>query len=181
MLHKTIDINGGKVRTYCVDDGMNAEGCNINGGDILICSTENDGFDVSFLFLNDGLLYTIGGDVAQMGMDTDGKTFKVMGGEIVALGARNCQPFSSSALANVLCYVKKHVSGLALADAEGNIIRAIPTPDIYNIICVLFSNGDITVGNRYKILSYEKSFDDTPVVEYDFTAEGISTTLGSFK
>ena len=178
---KTIDINGGKVRTYCVDDGMNAEGCNINGGDILICSTENDGFDVSFLFLNDGLLYTIGGDVAQMGMDTDGKTFKVMGGEIVALGARNCQPFSSSALANVLCYVKKHVSGLALADAEGNIIRAIPTPDIYNIICVLFSNGDITVGNRYKILSYEKSFDDTPVVEYDFTAEGISTTLGSFK
>lgn len=178
---KTIDINGGKIRTYCVDDGMNAEGCNINGGDILICSTENDGFDVNFLFLNDGLLYTIGGDVAQMGMDTDGKTFRVMGGEIVALGARNCQPFSSSALANVLCYVKKHVSGLALADADGNIIRAIPTPDIYNIICVLFSNGDITVGNRYKILSYEKSFDDTPVVEYDFTAEGISTTLGSFK
>ncbi len=179
---KTIDINGGKVRTYCVDDGMNAEGCYINGGDVLICSTENDGFDVSFLFMNDGLLYTIGGgDDAQMGLDTDGKTFKVMGGEIVALGARNCQPYESSALANVLCYVKKHVSGLALADSDGNIIRAIPTPDTYNIVCALFSNGDITVGNSYKILSYEHSFNDAPVIEYEFTAEKISTTLGSFK
>jgi hypothetical protein len=178
---KTIDINGGKIRTYCVDDGMNAEGCYINGGDILICSTENDGFDVSFLFVNDGLLYTIGGDDAQMGLDTDGKTFKVMGGEVVALGARNCQPYESSAVPSVLCYVKKNISGLALADTDGNIIRAIPTPDTYDIVCALFSNGDITVGNHYKILSYEHSFNDTPVVEYDFTMEKITTTLGSFR
>ena len=176
---KTIDINGGKIRTYCVDDGMNAEGCNIRGGDILICSSENDGFDVSFLYMYDGLLYTIGADVDQMGLDTDGKTFKVMGGEIVALGARNCQPYSSSSIANVLCYVKKHVSGIALADADGNIIKAIPTPDTYNPVCVLFANDRIVVGNRYKILSYEHSFSDTPVTEYEFTAEGISTVLGN--
>lgn len=178
---RTIEINGGMIRSYCVDDGMNAEGCYINGGDVLICSTENDGFDVSFLFMNGGLLYTIGGDVDQMGLDTDGKTFKVMGGEIVSLGARNCQPYESSALANVLCYVKKNVSGIALADADGHIIRAVPTPHSYNIVCVLFSNDDILVGNRYKILSYEHSFDDSPVTEYEFTVEGISTTLGSYK
>lgn len=178
---KTIDINGGKVRSYCVDDGMNAEGCYIRGGDVMICSTENDGFDVSFLYMYDGMLYTIGADVGQMGLDTDGKTFKVSGGEIVALGARNCQPYSSSTQANVLCYVKKHVSGIALADAEGHIIRAIPTPDTYDCVCTLFSNDDITVGQQYKILSYEKSFDDAPVTEYEFTAEGISTTLGRFK
>ena len=178
---RTIEINGGKIRSYCVDDGMNAEGCYINGGDVLICSTENDGFDVSFLFMNGGLLYTIGGDVDQMGLDTDGKTFKVMGGEIVSLGARNCQPYESSALANVLCYVKKNVSGIALADADGHIIRAVPTPHSYNTVCVLFSNDDIHVGNRYKILSYEHSFDDSPVTEYEFTVEGISTTLGSYK
>ena len=179
---KTIDINGGKIRSYCVDDGMNAEGCYIRGGDILICSTENDGFDVSFLFMYDGLLYTIGGDVAQMGLDTDGKTFKVTGGEIISLGARNCLPYESSDQASVLCYVKgKSISGLALADTDGNVIKAIPTPDTYNCVCVLFSNNSIQVGNKYKILSYEKSFKDTPVTEYDFTIEKKSTTLGSYK
>ena len=179
---KTIDINGGKIRSYSVDDGMNAEGCYIHGGDILICSTENDGFDVSFLFMYDGMLYTIGGDIDQMGLDTDGKTFKVMGGEIISLGARNCQPYESSDQASVLCYVKgKSISGLALAGADGEIIRAIPVPDTYNCISVLFSNEGIQLGNRYKILSYEKSFSDVPVTEYDFTLESKSIMLGNFK
>lgn len=178
---KEIYINGGKIRSYSVDDGMNAEGCYMRGGDVLICSTENDGFDVSFLFLYDGLLYTIGGDETQMGLDTDGKTFKVRGGEIVSVGARNCQPYESSDQASVLCYVKKNVSGIALADAEGNIIKAVPTPDTYNPVCVLFSNDNIQVGNRYKILSYETSFTDQPVTEYDFIVEKKSIQLGNFK
>ena len=178
---KTIDINGGKIRCYSVDDGMNAEGCYMYGGDVLFCSTENDGFDVSFLYMFDGLLYTIGGDVDQMGLDTDGKTFKVMGGEILSLGARNCQPYESGTLASVLCYVKKNVNGVALADSDGNVIRAVPTPDSYDTVCVLFSNDKICVGDRYKIYSYEKSLNDQPVVEYDFVAEGISTVLGSFR
>ena len=179
---KTIDINGGKLRSYSVDDGMNAEGCYMRGGDVLICSSENDGFDVSFLFMYDGLLYTIGADIDQMGLDTDGKTFKVFGGEIISMGARNCLPYESSDQASVLCYVKgKSICGLALADADGNIIKAIPVPDTYKTICALFSNSNIVVGNNYKILSYEKSFNDTPVTEYDFTQEKKSTTLESFK
>jgi len=178
---RSIDINGGKIRSYCVDDGMNASGCNIRGGDILICSTENDGFDVGYLYMYDGLLYTIGSDVDQMGLDTDGKTFKVTGGEITSLGARNCAPYASSTQASVLCYVKKNIRGLALADADGNVIRAIPTPDTYNTVCALFTNSEIQVGNHYKILSYAHSFNDVPVTEYDFVAETITTTLGSFK
>jgi len=179
---KTIEIYGGKIRSYSVDDGMNAEGCYMHGGDVLICSTENDGFDVSFLFLYDGLLYTIGADVAQMGLDTDGKTFIVTGGELISLGARNCQPYESSNQASVMCYVKgKSISGLALADADGNIIKAVPTPDTYDCVCVLFSNGSIQVGNSYRILSFEKSFSDKPVTEYDFTVEKKSLVLGSFK
>lgn len=179
---KEIYINGGKVRSYSVDDGMNAEGCYIKGGDVMICSTENDGFDVSFLYLYDGLLYTIGGDIDQMGLDTDGKTFKVMSGELVSLGARNCQPYESSEQASVLCYVKgKSISYLALADADGNIIKAIPTPDTYRCVSALFSLSSLQVGNRYKILSFEKSLSDTPVTEYDFTLEKMSIQLGNFK
>lgn len=179
---KEIYINGGKIRSYSVDDGMNAEGCHIKGGDVMICSTENDGFDVSFLYMYDGLLYTIGGDIDQMGLDTDGKTFKVMSGEILSLGARNCQPYESSDQASVLCYVKgKSISYLALADANDNIIKVIPTPDTYKCVCALFSNSSLQVGNRYKILSFEKSLTDTPATEYDFTLEKKSLQLGSFK
>ena len=179
---KEIYINGGKIRSYSIDDGMNAEGCHIKGGDVMICSTENDGFDVSFLYMYDGLLYTIGGDIDQMGLDTDGKTFKVMSGEILSLGARNCQPYESSDQASVLCYVKgKSISYLALADADDNIIKVIPTPDTYKCVCALFSNSSLQVGNRYKILSFEKSLTDTPATEYDFTLEKKSLQLGSFK
>lgn len=179
---KEIYINGGKIRSYSVDDGMNAEGCHIKGGDVMICSTENDGFDVSFLYMYDGLLYTIGGDIDQMGLDTDGKTFKVMSGEILSLGARNCQPYESSDQASVLCYVKgKSISYLALGDADDNIIKVIPTPDTYKCVCALFSNSSLQVGNRYKILSFEKSLTDTPATEYDFTLEKKSLQLGSFK
>lgn len=177
---KAIVINGGTIRTYCVDDGMNASGCTMNGGDVLICSSENDGFDTGYLYMNGGRLYTIGADIAQMGLDTDGKTFKVTGGEIISLGARNCQPGTSSTQAGVLCYVHKHISGLALADAAGNIIRAIPTPNTYNTVCVLFSNDNIHIGDSYTILSYENSFSDPPATEYSFTAEGIRTTLGHY-
>lgn len=176
---RSIDIYGGKVRTYCVDDGMNAEGCNMHGGDVLICSTENDGFDTGFLIMSGGLLYTIGDDDEQMGLDTDGKTFLVSGGEIVALGARNCAPFNSSSQASVLCYLHKNVSGLALADASGNILKAIPTPYSYNPLCVLFSNSNIQIGSSYQILSFEHSFNDTPVTEYNFTVETSTTQLGS--
>ena len=178
---KEIFINGGTIRSYCVDDGMNAEGCYIRGGDVMICSTENDGFDVSFLFMYDGLLYTVGGPVDQMGLDTDGKTFIVNGGEIVALGARNCQPYNSSQQASVLCYVKKNICGLALSDADGIFIQTVPVPDTYNPVCVLFSNEKIQVGGHYKILSYGSSFSDTPETEYEFTADAVSTTLGSFR
>ena len=67
---------------------------------------------------------------------------------------------------------------MALADADGKIITAIPTPNDYQTLCVFFSNEDISVGNSYKILSYKDSFDDTPVTEYEFTMESLFIMLG---
>lgn len=176
---RSIEINGGKLRSYCVDDGMNAEGLTVRGGDVLVCSTENDGLDVSYLYLYDGSLYCVGADKDQMGLDTDGKTFKVQGGNLVGVGARNCQPYSSSAQANVLCDIKRSASFVALADADGNVLQVIPTPDTYSVLSVLLSSDKLVVGNNYQILSYRSSLSDIPFVEYEFKAEGISTKLES--
>jgi hypothetical protein len=59
----------------------------------------------------------------------------------------------------------------AVADADGNIITQFPTPNTYDVLCLFFTNDQIQVGKSYKILSYKDSFNDTPVVEYEFSME----------
>jgi hypothetical protein len=66
---------------------------------------------------------------------------------------------------------KTYCSGVAVADADGNIITQFPTPNTYDVLCLFFSNDQIQVGKHYKILSYKDSFSDTPVVEYEFSME----------
>lgn len=166
------EINGGKIRSYCTDDGLNCSGCVINDGDILICSSENDGLDAGNLKMYAGKLYAVGSWDAQMGVDTDGKTFEIYGGEITGVGARSCTPHGNCSQASVCFYLPKtYCSGVAVADADGNIITQFPTPNTYDVLCLFVTNDQIQVGNSYKILSYKDSFNDTPVVEYEFSME----------
>ena len=169
---KQAEINGGKIRSYCTDDGLNCSGCIINDGDILICSSENDGLDAGNLKMFGGKLYAVGSWDAQMGVDTDGKTFEIYGGEIIGVGSRSCTPHGNCSQASVCFYLPKtYCSGVAVADADGNIITQFPTPNTYDVLCLFFTNDQIQVGRSYKILSYKDSFDDTPVVEYEFSME----------
>ena len=166
------EINGGKIRSYCTDDGLNCSGCVINDGDILICSSENDGLDAGNLKMYAGKLYAVGSWDAQMGVDTDGKTFEIYGGEITGVGSRSCTPHGDCTQASVCFYLPKtYCSGVAVADADGNIITQFPTPNTYDVLCLFFTNDQIQVGKSYKILSYKDSFNDTPVVEYEFSME----------
>lgn len=166
------EINGGKIRSYCTDDGLNCSGCVINDGDILICSSENDGLDAGNLKMYAGKLYAVGSWDAQMGVDTDGKTFEIYGGEITGVGARSCTPHGNCSQASVCFYLPKtYCCGVAVADADGNIITQFPTPNTYDVLCLFFTNDQIQVGNSYKILSYKDSFNDMPVVEYEFSME----------
>ena len=169
---KQAEINGGKIRSYCTDDGMNCSGCVINDGDIAIISSENDGLDAGNLKMFAGTLYGVGSGDQQMGIDTDGKTFEIYGGEITGVGARSCTPHGTCSQASVCFYLPKtYCSGVAVADEEGNIITQFPTPNTYDVLCLFYSGNQMQVGKKYKILSYKDSFDDEPVVEYDFSME----------
>jgi hypothetical protein len=169
---KQVEINGGKIRSYCVDDGLNCSGCVINDGDIVIISSENDGLDAGNLKMFSGTLYGIGSGDQQMGIDTDGKTFEIYGGEITGVGARSCTPHGTCTQASICFYLPKtYCSGVAVADEDGNIITQFPTPNTYDVLCLFYSGERMQVGKRYKILSYKDSFNDTPVVEYDFSME----------
>ena len=167
---KHIDIYSGKIRSYCTDDGMNCSGCVMYDGDVLICSSENDGLDASSLKMYGGTMYGVGSGDQQMGVDTDGKTFEIYGGEIIGVGARSCTPHGNCTQASICFYLPEtYCSGVAVADEEGNIITQFPTPNTYPVLCLFVTNDRIQVGKRYKILSYKNSFNDTPVVEYDFS------------
>lgn len=169
---KQVEINGGKIRSYCVDDGLNCSGCVINDGDIVIISSENDGLDAGNLKIFGGTLYGVGSGDQQMGIDTDGKTFEIYGGEITGVGARSCTPHGTCTQASICFYLPKtYCSGVAVADEDGNIITQFPTPNTYDVLCLFYSGERMQVGKRYKILSYKDSFNDTPVVEYDFSME----------
>lgn len=189
---KVFHINGGKIRTYCVDDGMNGEGAYIKGGDIFICSTANDGFDVSFLGLTDGRLYCIGAPVEQMGIDTDGKTFYIGGGECTAIGANNCNPFgNANTQASVMVYLHKNVRYLQLTDEKGQVLKTVMVPGYYigaknengkigKNIAILVGDAYLQHGHSYRIQSLSTSLADNPVLEYEFTVTSNHTTLGSF-
>lgn len=189
---KVFHINDGKIRTYCVDDGMNGEGAYIKGGDIFICSTANDGFDVSFLGLSGGSLYSIGAPVEQMGLDTDGKTFYISGGECIAIGANNCAPFgNANTQPSIMVYLHQNVRYLQLVDTQGQVIRTLLLPDHYinavsdtgkvgKNIAILIGDAALQKGQTYRVLSYAKSLSDNPIQEYEFTVSTNHTTLGSF-
>ena len=179
---KQCEINGGKIRSYCADDALNCSGCTMNDGDVVIISSENDGLDAGNLKLFGGTIYAVGGWDAQMGIDTDGKTFEITGGEIIGVAARSCTPHGTSTQAAICFYLPKtYCSAAALADADGNIITQFPTPNTYEVLCMLVTNDRIKEGDSYKIFSYKDSIDDEPVTEYEFTMEGLFMTLGSKK
>ena len=191
-----INIKGGKIRSYCFDDGINAVNSKIDGGDIFVYSSGNDGYDVNGgLFINGGTLFAIGAPDTQAGIDNDGKTFGLCGGQVVGLGGYSSTPWDSkSTQASVLCYLKKIVKYLSMTDKDGNNIMTIKTPSVYNPLGTLLSCDKIQLGGEYRILTFDTLISgeevngiiENPVyenatVEYEFVQEKLLTTLGSKK
>lgn len=191
-----INIYGGKVRSYGYDDGVNAVNSKINGGDIFVCSTDNDGYDCNGgLYINGGTLYAIGAPGVQAGIDNDGKTFAMNGGTVVAVGGYMSTPWNSkSKQSTVLVGLKKNASYLALTDTDGNNIVTAKIPSVYNPINVMISSNKIETGKSYKILTFnnlvsgeekggiiDNAVYSNATTEFEFTTTELLTKLGSVK
>ena len=180
---KTFTMNDGKLYTFCVDDGLNAEGCYQNGGELFICSSANDGVDAQFLIQKGGTLYAIGANKEQMGLDTDGKTCTFEGGSTLAIGANNCYSNGKCNVPSICCFIEKpnrEIGYLQLVDAIYNkVVKTIQLPtNNYKQISILFADKSLKVGGSYKLLSYAKSLEDAPTLEFDtFQIKNTSTLL----
>lgn len=191
-----LNITGGTIRTYCYDDGVNAVNSKIDGGDIFVCSTDNDGYDCNGgLYINGGSLFAIGAPGDQAGIDNDGKTFGLNGGRVVGMGGYMSSPWASkSKQATVLAYFKKEVPYVALQDADGHDLMVTRTPQGYNPYAVMLSTPLLEVGKAYRLVSFtnltggeekegliENAAYTDATTEFEFTVEGMLTSLGSRK
>lgn len=190
------EIFGGTVRSYCFDDGLNAVNSKLMGGDVFVCSTDNDAYDCNGgIYIDGGRMYAIGAPGNQAGIDNDGKTFQMYGGQIIGVGGYSSTPWDSkSEQATILCYIEKNIKYLALVDESDNNIITLRVADTYNPIGVLISHQDIQVGKKYKVVSFntltsgeeycgvvENAIYADAVIEYEFMVEKLMTTLGTKK
>lgn len=114
-----LTINGGKIHVYAYDDCINSSShMNINGGDICVISTNNDGLDANGnLCINGGYTRAFGASSPECGIDAneeEGYTVIITGGTLLAVGGGNSTPTTSAS-------TQAFVKGSGSASAGTNI------------------------------------------------------------
>ncbi len=124
-----LTLGGGTVYVYAYDDAINsASHMNINGGDITVIATNNDGLDSNGnMYFNGGVVRAFGASSPECGIDAneeEGYSVFFKGGIVLGVGGNNSVPSKTE---STQCYVSG--SGSAVANTvislkDGNDILA---------------------------------------------------------
>jgi hypothetical protein len=150
----TLTFNNGEIYIKAIDDAINAgKAIYINGGTIVAYSTTNDGIDSNgIMTITGGHIFAIGAKSPEEGFDCDNNTFKITGGLMVGAGGA-----TSSPTANVSSQASAILSGgnasqiYSVLDKENKEILTFKSP--VSFATLLISNGSLTVGESYKLVS----------------------------
>ncbi len=121
----TLVINDGSINVFATDDCINsASHMTINGGDILVVSTGNDGLDTNgSMYINGGVIRAFGAGSPECGLDVNEEERQILvitGGYVLGVGGNNSVPTTA---ANTQPYVHgslKVTSGTPIVIAQGN-------------------------------------------------------------
>lgn len=96
-----LTINDGTVVVNSLDDGINSSShLHINGGNVTVVATGNDGIDSNGnIYIAGGTILAFGAGSVECGLDANdeqGYTVVISGGEVLAVGGNNSVPSASS-------------------------------------------------------------------------------------
>ena len=135
-----IQVTGGEVYAYSIDDAINAGGdFTIDGGAVYAQSTGNDGLDANGNFyIKGGIVFALGSGGAELAVDANSEAQKklyVTGGTVIAVGG-----LESGASLSQTCWsagTVKANTAYALYDKDGKVLGAFKTPSTGNLTLVL--------------------------------------------
>ena len=135
-----IQVTGGEVYAYSIDDAINAGGdFTIDGGAVYAQSTGNDGLDANGNFyIKGGIVFALGSGGAELAVDANSEAQKKLyltGGTVIAVGG-----LESGATLSQTCWsagTVKANTAYALYDKDGKVLGAFKTPSTGNLTLVL--------------------------------------------
>ncbi len=142
-----LTINGGKVTVQAYDDAINSSShMYINGGEITVISTNNDGLDANGnVVLNGGYVLAFGGSSPECGIDANseqGYTVIFTGGTLLAVGGGNSVPTTSAS-------TQPYVSGSATVTANTTVTLKNGTTELATFtVPANYTSGGSTGGWR---------------------------------
>ncbi len=133
-----LTIDGGTIKVRAYDDAINSSShMYINGGDIEVIATNNDGLDSNGnLYLAGGKVRAFGASSPECGLDANeesGYTVYITGGDILAVGGNNSVPSKSgSTQAYVVASTTVTASStLSISASDGTTLASFEIPSDY--------------------------------------------------
>lgn len=156
-----LTINDGTIATTTADDGLNAgTAININGGRVYAYSTGNDAMDSNGTFtVTGGIVFAIGSNGPEAGIDCDANTFAITGGIVVGLGGSTSAPSSSaSTVPSVITGAGQANKLISIVSQDGLHVVTFQSPASFSTMLVagsrlelnktyvIFTGGEVTDG-----------------------------------
>lgn len=154
-----ITIGGGTVEVTATDDGINVSNqgsghITINGGNIYVYSSGNDGIDSNgTITITGGVVVSSGTSSPEEGFDCDNNTFTVSGGIIIGTGGATSYPKAGTQ--HTIIYSGSGTSGqyTQLRDSSGTALITYKIPRSYSSMTMVLSHPSVARSSSYTFVT----------------------------
>ncbi len=151
-----LTVNGGTFDIQTYDDGLQAkQKLVINGGNIFINASNNDGIDSNgTLTVAGGLIVSCGDKQPEEGFDCDQNTFTITGGTLVGVGGATSNPTASVTTQCAVVYSagsSQNTTYTVCNTSTGEHIFSFVCPRTYSQMTMLFSTPKLQKSMGYTI------------------------------
>ena len=151
-----LTVNGGSIEAQTYDDGLQAsQKLFINGGEIFVNASNNDGIDSNgTLTLTGGVVVSCGATQPEEGFDCDQNTFTITGGTLIGVGGATSTPTSSVTTQCTAIYSgsgSQNTRYTVCNSATGEYVFSFLLPRSYSRMTMLFSTPDMQKSTGYTI------------------------------